>query len=204
MKPAFIGTAFISEEAFDQPSFAEFVASLPADDLCKYELIHGRIIMNPPSGWPYGEYDLGVGALLYHHVRRQGIGKAFGPSQGFELPTGETVAPDASVILNDRLARGPQPVPGKFLRIVPNVAVEVTSPTSENRDRVVKRQIYAAAGIDEYWLVHDKTRTVTVFHLLPEGVYDSGDVFRSGERIRSRVLPDLDVRVEDCFPDLPG
>jgi Uma2 family endonuclease len=203
MKSAFTGSAFISEEAFDQASFAVFVASLPPDDLSKYELIHGRIIMNPPSGWPYGEYELGIGALLYHHVRRQGLGKAFGPSQGYELPTGETVAPDASVILKDRLERGPPPISGKFLRIVPNLAVEVISPTSENRDRVVKKQIYADAGIDEYWLVDVRTRTVTVLHLLPDGVYDTGDIFRTGEKLRSRVLPDLDVGVDECFPDLP-
>jgi Uma2 family endonuclease len=196
--------AFISEDMFDQKSFEEFVSSLPGDDLFKYELINGRIIMNPPSGWPDGEAEGDVAYLLKSHVKPRALGMVCGATQGYELPNGHTVAPDASVILKGRLEQGPKPVMGKFLRIVPNLAVEVISPSSENRDRVTKKEIYAEAGVDEYWIVDYRMRTVSVFHLLPGGVYDSGEVFRSSEKIRSHILPDLDARVDECFPVLPG
>ena len=190
-------------ETLDQASFAAFVLSLPDDDLSRYELIDGRITIEPLSTWPYGEAEAEALYVLQSHVKPRGLGKVCGSSQGYELPTGHTVAPDASVILKSRLERGPSPVPGKFLQIVPNLAVEVVSPTSDRRDRGVKKELYATAGVDEYWLVDSRTRSLTVFHLLSGGVYDPGEVMRSGERIRSRILPDLDAPVDALFPLQP-
>jgi len=196
-------TVFISESSFDQRSFAEFVASISGQDPNKYELIGGKIVMNPPAGWPYGEAELGIGSILYARVKGRRLGIATGPSQGYELPTGDTVAPEASVILNERLQRGPTPEVGKFLLIVPNLAVEVVSPDSARRDRVEKKAAYAASGVNEYWLVDCLKKTVTVFHLLADGTYDAGEIFRAGERIRSRVLLDLNAPVDDLIPRLP-
>jgi Uma2 family endonuclease len=196
-------TVFVSEETFDQESFAAFVASLPDHDLSKYELIKGRIIMNPPSSWPYGEAEANALYILKAHVKSRDLGMVCGSTQGYELPTGHTVAPDASVILKSRLQRGPRPVAGKFLRIVPNLAIEVLLPTSGTRDRGVKKDVYAAAGVDEYWLVDLATRSITVLHLLPGGVYDSGEVFRAGQRVLSQVLPGLEAPVDEFFPS-PG
>src|SRR5689334_15541925 len=105
-------TVFISEDTFDQESFAAFLASVPDRDVSRYELIGGKIVMSPPAGWPHGEAEIDVAYILRSHVAPRGLGTVCGGSQGYELPTGDTVAPDASVILKSRLERGPPPVVG--------------------------------------------------------------------------------------------
>jgi Uma2 family endonuclease len=57
--------------------------------------------------------------------------------------------------------------------------------------------VYERNGVDEYWIVDAQRRTVTVFHLGKRG-YDAGRVFSAG-KIKSRVLPKLDLSVEDVF-----
>ena len=190
---------FISETVFDQESFAEFVASRPDFDINRYELVGGKIVMIPPSNWPYGEAEVDLCAILRNHVKAAGLGMVGGPTQGYELPNGHTVAPDASVVLNERLERGPPRVRGRFLGVVPNLVAEIVSPTSGARDRVEKPRIYAEAGVDEYWLIDLESRCVTVFHL-KDGSYDTGDPFVMGQRIRSMVVPGLDCLVDELIP----
>ena len=191
---------FISETVFDQESFTEFVAALPDTDINRYELVGGKILMLPPSSWPYGEAEVDLCAVLRNHVKAGGLGMVGGPTQGYELPNGHTVAPDASVILKERLEQGPPRVKGRFLRVVPNLVAEIVSPTSKTRDRVDKPPIYAEAGVDEYWLIDLESQTVRVFHLSGEGSYDRGDTFGMGQKIRSRVLPKLECLVDELIP----
>lgn len=196
-----LAVVFVSEEHYDQVSFEEFLHSRSHLDSNRYELIDGRIVMNPPTSWPYGEAELDVAAILRAHVKDKNVGMAGGSSLGYELPNGHTVAPDASVVLHERLRSGPPREKKKFLRVVPNLVAEVISPTSEARDRTTKKRVYAAAGIDEYWLVDVDRKLVTVYHLLPDGVYDPGEEFHSGDKVCSRVLSHLDCRVDELIPE---
>src|SRR5205823_5434102 len=94
------GVAFVSERAFTQSQFWQWTRALPGGALGKYELIDGRIVVTPSAGYPHGETESVVVAAL--GVAAKGRGRAFGSSQGFELPTGDTVEPDASFISNAR------------------------------------------------------------------------------------------------------
>src|SRR4051812_42518192 len=125
---------FVSERTLTQEEFTAWVSTRPPADEAKYELLGGRVVMNPPSGWPEGEGEGDVLVAIKRLVRQSGLGRVFGPSQGFELPTGDTVAPDASFVSRERWEAGPRPEPGRFLRIVPDLAVEVVTPERAARD----------------------------------------------------------------------
>jgi Uma2 family endonuclease len=51
----------------------------------------------------------------------------------------------------------------------PDLAVEVTSPSSRRYDRVTKLAWYASIGVPEYWLVDRDARIVERLVLTPEG-----------------------------------
>ncbi|MBX3128056.1 MAG: Uma2 family endonuclease [Polyangiaceae bacterium] len=55
------------------------------------------------------------------------------------------------------------------LRAIPDWICEIVSPTSENRDRVVKAQFYAEVGVAHYWIVSPEARTVEAYELEPAG-----------------------------------
>ena len=190
-------TAFRSDEHFDQKQFRRWLDARPASDINHYELINGRIIMTPPAGWPHGGVEAALVSPLMQHVQSRKLGVVLGSSAGYDLPSGDTVEPDVSFIAIRRLAAGPKPVAGKFLRIVPNLVVEILSPTTARKDRIDKKRVYERNGVDEYWIVDPARKQVTVFHRGKRG-YSAG-VSATAGIIRSRVLPELGLSVKDLF-----
>jgi len=83
-----------------------------------------------------------------------------------------------------------------------DLAIEIVSPEVENRDRdlLLKRSEYAAAGIPEYWIVDPESQTVTVL-TLPDGArqYAVHGEFQPGETATSVLLEGFSVDVTTCF-----
>lgn len=81
----------------------------------------------------------------------------------------------------------------------PALVVEVVSPGETNRirDYRYKHTEYAARGIAEYWIVDPEARQVTVCEWV-EGQYEDV-VVTGGDRIVSKVMPTLQLTVEQLF-----
>ena len=193
-------TAFRSEERFSQQRFWRWMCDRPSDDRARYELIGGRIVMTPPPGWPHGSVDTQVITLLNQHVQAAKVGIVL-TNTDFELPSGDTLAPDVAFIATERFAAGPPPRRGRFLRIVPNLVVEVVSESTAHRDRTEKAEIFGRNGVDEYWLVDTSRRELTIL-VLVEGRFTEHARAAHG-RLTSRVLPELAISVEMLFSDVP-
>ncbi|MGC4113638.1 MAG: Uma2 family endonuclease [Myxococcales bacterium] len=191
---------FESTQTLSQEAFRRFALKRWGRDSNHYELLNGRVVMNPPAAFPHGQVGARVAALLvrYGDQTRQGI--ALDSSQGFELPSGDTVEPDASFFSKARWdqAKG-QAVEGEFLHVVPDLVVEVLSPATASHDRGEKKAIYERNGVREYWLLDWRSRDLTIFHLV-DGRFDLGKVFGEADRARSEVLTGLEVVVRDLLP----
>lgn len=197
--PMVVDTVFRSEERFTQQEFFEWLQRRPASDVNHYELIHGRIVMSPPAGWPHGSLEVRIASRLFSVVEAHDLGVVQGSSAGYDLPSGDTLEPDVSFMSKARFAAGPAPVRGRFLGIVPDLAVEILSKSTARRDRGEKKAIYEQCGVTEHWIVDPDRRVVTVYHL-DHGRYGAGERVRTGG-IPSHVLPQLDLTVEDLFVD---
>lgn len=193
--------SFESTEYIDQETFAGWVRRRPRGDVNRYELLNRRVVMTPPAGHPHGSTELNVGFLLKSFVKSLPAarrGRAFGSSQGFELPSGDTVGADASYISPERWRAGPAPEDGKFLRIVPDLVVEILSPSTASRDRGEKRAIYEKNGVREYWLVDPRAQSVRRFVLGDDG-YGTGECFEANDCFESVVLDGLSFDVAELF-----
>jgi Uma2 family endonuclease len=188
---------FESTTTMDQASFAAWIEARAGRDDNHYELLNGRVVMTPPAGWPHGSVEGRLVTRMTTASDAGPYGLVFGSSQGFELPTGDTVEPDASFVSMARWRAGPPPELGKFLRIVPELMVEILSPSTASRDRGEKKAIYALAGVREYVLVDARARTLTIF-IAAAGRFDAGVVLEEREPWHSAVLPGLSV----CLIDL--
>lgn len=171
-----------------------------AGDPNDYELLNGRVVMSPPAGWPHGEVDHAIQLLLGLWVREKRLGRVYGSSQGFEMPSGDTVEPDASFVSHERRRNAPTPALGEFLRVVPDLIVEVVSGSNASRDRGEKKGIYEHNGVTEYWLVDPRARTLTAF-LLKDGRYGPAAPLGEEERYRSPVLG-LEFQIGEIFSTL--
>ncbi len=189
---------FESTESLSQEEFASFVAGREtAGDSNHYELLNGRVVMNPPAGYPHGKVGNRVQVLLGTFASQRGAGEVFDSSQGFELPSGDTVEPDHSFVSKERWT-ATTPVVGQFLRVVPDLIVEVLSTRTASQDRGEKKAIYERNGVREYWLVDPRARTMLVF--LRDGErFDRGRTLCEEDRFESTVLQGLAFTVGELL-----
>jgi Uma2 family endonuclease len=139
-------TAFISTETFTQKRFKDWVENRPMGDINRYELASGKIVLTPPAAWEHAEVEARVIRILGDFVTNHKLGKMFGSSAGYDLPSGDTLEPAASFVSRERWSKGPQPRRGQFLKIAPNLVVEILSPATARRDRNEKKTILELAG----------------------------------------------------------
>jgi Uma2 family endonuclease len=81
-----------------------------------------------------------------------------------------------------------------------DLVMEVVSPGDDARERdyTTKRDLYARAGIAEYWIVDPFTETVSLF-VLEHGAYRTVGEFPRGSTVASLFLPGFLVAVDDIF-----
>lgn len=100
----------------------------------------------------------------------------------------------------------------------PDLVWEILSPSTMKNDRWYKKNVYAACGVPEYWIVDPKGQSVEVY-LLQNGEYvldsvcanvsqeylerlDEKDRAEVPAEIRCHLYDDLIIRPEDIFYDL--
>ncbi len=82
----------------------------------------------------------------------------------------------------------------KYLNGAADIAVEIVSPESIERDNKIKFGEYEKAGIKEYWLIDPQEKRAEFYRLNAEGFYRL--VETSDGVFRSDVLPKFFLRVE--------
>ena len=80
---------------------------------------------------------------------------------------------------------------------VPDLVVEVLSPSTQANDRGVKFDDYERSGVREYWLVDPERKVVEVYHVESGRFVLRAD--RGSERLESRVLDGFQVEVASFF-----
>ena len=164
---------------------------LPMDG-CKYELVEGEIKVSPA-----GMEHEGIGALLIHllaqHVRNSRLGRVYGSSVGYKLPSGNIRSPDVSFVRTERLPGGRSP--RGFGDFAPDLAVEILSPGDDQRDVADKIGEYLKWAVPLVWLIDPEKQTVTVYRSLTDvRVLEASDEL-DGED----VIPGFRCSISDLF-----
>jgi Uma2 family endonuclease len=170
-----------------------FAVSVEGD---RTQLIDGVMIVNEPT--------------LLHNLAQGRIFKALGnwtdaaPNRGFAaLPASITVdrhnvfAPDVLWISEERLPKRLD----ERIENLPDLAVEVRSPSTWRFDIGKKRAAYERAGLPELWLVDTASRTVLVCRR-PEKDAPFFDVeleLSEADALTSPQLPGFSMPVERVF-----
>ena len=103
------------------------------------------------------------------------------------------VEPDLVVILGGRNDIGGL----IYVEGVPDIVVEILS-SDRSHDLVRKRQIYAEAGVREYWIIYPRHDTVTLLELRG-GVYVARATLAAGDTLTTPLLPGLAVPLAAIF-----
>ena len=103
------------------------------------------------------------------------------------------LVPDLAIILHehtDIFVRG-------YAEGPPDIVIEILS-SDRNRDLVRKRQLYAEAGVPEYWIFDYENDTVTPLEL-QGGQYVERGILTSDDTLTTPLLPGLDIPLADLF-----
>ena len=179
-----------------------------------YEIIDGRKKLLSRQNVEHGLIKTNLTFIFVGHCRKINRGKALVGLYVY-LPDNKNVfIPDFSVFLDKSLFKPNQKVYG-----VPDLVVEILSPSTLNNDFGIKKDTYEKNGVKEYWIVNSVDKSIQVYHLI-DGKFNLDDVYHvysdqelsmleDDERdtinykIKVSILDDLIVDVNDVFYNIP-
>lgn len=132
------------------------------DDGFRYDLIEGELYRMSPASPKHGKFAARVGRHLDVFVDEHELGEVFGAESGFRLTRNpDTVlAPDAAFVRADRIP--PEDQQDGFWSVVPDLVVEVISPSDTVRYVVDKIAAYLDAGVIVVLTIDPKRRTLAI------------------------------------------
>lgn len=123
----------------------------------RYELARGALFVTPAPSVPHELIAARLHNQLAPYVAKHDLGYVLRPRTVMMF--------DGSQVEPDLMVSQPHPEhdnPRWETAPTPSLIVEISSRTTERRDRNEKRALYLDAGVPEYWIVDRTARTFTV------------------------------------------
>ena len=165
------------------------------DDGKRYELIDGAAyLMEPSPKWEHQD----VSTQLISQINGYLKGK---PGKVFQSPFDVRLNADADddtvlqpdiVVFCDR-----SKLSGTGCVGAPDMVIEILSPSSRSRDKLVKFNQYLLAGVREYWIVDPDEKTVQAC-ILKHGGYDI-IMHVEADEVPVHVLHDCMIKLAEVF-----
>ena len=174
-------------------SFAEL--STWPDDGRRWELYGGEPIAVPSPSWTHQRVAVELVTLLKDYERHAGGGVVAAP---FDIVLSEYDVLQPDVVYFGATKRAMLD-PLQAGHIVPDLAVEVLSRSTEARDRGRKMALLGSYGLPEYWLVDPVSRVVEIYGLSIGGRLEQAQAFESPSIAASATLPGLTFGLERLF-----
>jgi Uma2 family endonuclease len=156
----------------------------------KGDLIDGVIYMSSPDNTDANSLFMWLGGLIHLFAEERELGEVFGSRVAFRMDEPQGPEPDIAFVRTERLHL----VKRGYVEGAPDLAIEIVSPDSVERDYVRKREQYRQAGVPEYWIVDDMEQRVVLLRLNVAGAYR--EVKPRKGALYSQVLPGFWLRPE--------
>jgi Uma2 family endonuclease len=161
----------------------------------RYELIDGR-----PQEKPVGAKSDEIGGLVVTQfnlfIRPKKLGRAYPSQTGFQcFPTEPKLVrmPDASFVSAGRLPDDGSP--DGYIKVAPDIAVEVVSPNETYEEVETKVAEYRSAGVKLIWIISPKSKTA----LIRRADGTCAEVAETGTLSGEDVLPGFTCAVAELF-----
>jgi Uma2 family endonuclease len=171
---------------------AEEFDNYPFEEDKRYELDEGELIEVTRPAYRHNRPMRILLVALSNYFDRRGGGEALVSENLYALSPTTRRAPDVAVILGDRRA---ELWDAKVITIIPDIAIEVLSPSETPRTILRKLKQYFQAGVKEVWLVDPESREAEIWTgpMLPEKTLGIDDT------LTSPLLPDFAVSLAALF-----
>lgn len=175
---------------------SEFLVAEAGDPKRNYQLIDGVVVYSQPK--PRHQQACGVIFVRLHAwVAESGLGKVSLPLD-IEVNGHNVYGPDVLWAADaDRFK------PDDFFKGLPDLIVEVRSPSTWDHDTGTKKRRYETRGLPELWLVDTDNKVALVYRRSAPEVaeFDIGLKFGADEVLTSPQLPGFELELREVFPD---
>jgi Uma2 family endonuclease len=136
-------------------------SAAPVNGDSLYEVVNGEIVeMEPMSAYA----TLIASLLLQAFAGQQKQGRAVAEMLfDFSATVGTKRRPDLAFVLYDRWPREKQVPDTEAWDVVPNLAVEVVSPSNTAREVLDKLAEYFRVGVERVWVIYPSQRQIYVY-----------------------------------------
>lgn len=157
------------------------------------ELIDG-VLLEKAVGYTESMLAIQLAHILLQYVSANRCGIILGADGPFRLHVGQIRMPDVAFVSKKRLG-SVRPFETAVLDVIPNLAVEILSPSNTEREMTRKKNDYFSAGVELVWYIWPQTRTVEVF-TAPDSLQTlSGNAILTG----GDVLPGFELPLSQLF-----
>ncbi|MBW3665282.1 MAG: Uma2 family endonuclease [Actinobacteria bacterium] len=177
-----VATGLTYDDLFDFP-----------DDHLRRELIDGELYVTAPPIVPHQHAVTILTVRLFAYVEEHG-GRVYPAPTGVWFAEDTHVEPDVVLLTRDHLER----LERRYIRGGPDIAIEVSSPSTRRLDLINKRNLYEREGVAEFWFVDLEVPCIDV-HRLRDGAYGAPETYGPGQRLTTPLLPGFELDVEEVF-----
>ncbi len=168
------------------------LADFPQDDHLRRELIDGELFVTPAPHLRHQDVVVRIAAALLGFVDERG-GRVWPAPADVVFAPGTVVEPDVVFI---GPARVDELVDARFVDIVPDLVVEVSSPSTRRLDLIKKRNLFEREGVVEYWFVDLEADQIDVHRLDAAGVYGMPQSLGEGDVLTCLAAPGFELSVD--------
>jgi Uma2 family endonuclease len=164
------------------------------DEPYRFALIDGELHRIPGAGGTHGALQIFLGMHFGPFVYSRNLGRLYSAT-GFRLFADRetTLFPDVAFVRRERVPRQEQEE--RFLNLVPDLAMEIESPSDYPKLKDEKLTAYLDARTPCVWWFYPRARSISIHRsgqdevkLGPDDLLDGGD-----------ILPGFSIRVGDLF-----
>jgi len=167
---------------------------LKIDDNSRYEIFNGELLMVPAPSTDHQGISINLGSLIWKFVKNKNLGKVFEAPTDVVFDDDEVFQPDIVFIKseNQHIIRK------SAIKGIPDLIVEIVSPSSAFYDTVEKKEVYGKYGVKEYWLIFPDEKVIEIF-TLEKGGYREFCKSKKKGTVKSNVLEGLEIDSKDVF-----
>jgi Uma2 family endonuclease len=167
------------------------------DDGLRHELIDGEHYVTPSPSTKHQRVLRNLILLVGQWLRVHPVGELFPAPFDVVFTPSDVVEPDLLYMSNERAA---EILTDANVQGVPELVVEIGSPSTRRRDETIKRRLYERAGVSEYWVVDTELDVVRVYRREGESFARPAELSaEAGDMLTTALLPGLALHLVDIF-----
>ena len=172
------------------------------DDGKRHELIDGEHYVTPSPNIKHQIASANLTGIIWSWLQEHPIGRIFAAPLDVVFSKFDVVEPDLLYVSHERAAKI---LTALHVRGVPELVIEIGSPSTRKRDETIKRRLYDRAGVTEYWFFDPELDVVRVYRRADGRFARPLELSREADDVLTTpLLPGLEIRLARVFQDSPS